>query len=633
MVFDKSKFIWINDSEGVDTYAEFYTKLQIAGTPAICNISVDGDYTLFINGRYVSSGQYGDYEHYKSYDVIDISDFVHEGDNDFAVLCWHFGADSSRYKKYDAGVIFEVRCGDKLVLTSDESVLARKSPSYVSGLKRWISPQLGFSFRYDATKEDKWLLGKGEGFEKAVPVSKKCTFIPRPIKKQSLGEVAWAKPVIEHEKTVVYDLGRELVGLITLECEGNGEINVAWGECLENGHVKRTPDWHDFSLDYVCGGDGKYTNYMLRIACRYLEITTQGSVQVGKIGIIPQFYEVKELPYDFTSGIDKDIYKICLNTLRLCMMEHYVDCPWREQCLYAYDSRNQMLCGYYAFEGGNFEYARSNLKLLAKSQRDDGLLAICSPCGINLAISSFSLHFITAVREYFEHSGDISLFSELRGTIKDILDAFLAREENGLINRFDADGYWNFYDWSPYIDGEIGRKQASGADLMLNSLIILSLKSYKALCKAHGSTFEYDKTLSRIMKATKERFFDTSSGFFRFNDSVDAPLELPNSLAILCGLATDDEAKKICEAISKKELGYSSLSMKCFKYDAMLQTDREKYAPIILDDIRATYEKMIPVGTVWETEIGASDFNNAGSLCHGWSSIPIFYYHKILKNA
>ena len=165
MVFDKSKFIWINDSEGVDTYAEFYTNLQIAGTPAICNISVDGDYTLFINGRYVSSGQYGDYEHYKSYDVIDISDFVHEGDNDFAVLCWHFGADSSRYKKYDAGVIFEVRCGDRVVLTSDESVLARKSPSYVSGLKRWISPQLGFSFRYDATKEDKWLLGKGEGFE------------------------------------------------------------------------------------------------------------------------------------------------------------------------------------------------------------------------------------------------------------------------------------------------------------------------------------------------------------------------------------------------------------------------------------------------------------------------------------
>ena len=34
--------------------------------------------------------------------------------------------------------------------------------------------------------------------------------------------------------------------------------------------------------------------------------------------------------------------------------------------------------------------------------------------------------------------------------------------------------------------------------------------------------------------------------------------------------------------------------------------------------------------TVWETELGESDFSNAGSLCHGWSSIPIYYYN-ILK--
>ncbi len=632
MVFDSSKFIWINDSESVDTYAEFYTKLQIAGKPAICNISVDGDYTLFINGQYVASNQYGDYEHYKSYDVLDISDFVHEGENDFCVLCWHFGEGSSRYKEYDAGVIFEVSCGGKIVLTSDESVLARKSPSYVSGFKRWISSQLGFSFRYDESRNDKWLLGKGEGFEKAIPVSKKCNFIPRPIKKQSLGEVVLAKEAIRHEKSVVYDLGKEFVGLITLECEGDGEANIAWGECLENGHVKRMLGWRDFSLDYACKAGGKYTNYMLRIACRYLEITTQGTLSIKKIGVIPQFYDVKELPYDFVSGIDKDIYKICLNTLRLCMMEHYVDCPWREQCLYAFDSRNQMLCGYYAFEDGNFEYARANLTLLAKSVRQDGLLAICSPCGVNLAIPSFSLHFITAMREYFEHSGDISLFGELKETVKGILGAFLARESDGLVHHFVDNGYWNFYDWSPHLDGSFGQEQAGGCDLVLSSLIILALKSYKTLCEAQGSEFEYEDTLCRIFKATRESFFDTGSGLFRLNDSVNEGLELPNSLAILAGLCTSDEAEKICDSLAKKELGYASLSMKCFKYDAMLLTNKEKYAPIIIDDIRATYEKMIPVGTVWETEIGASDFSNAGSLCHGWSSIPIYYYHKLCKN-
>ena len=630
-VFEKSKFIWINDTESVDTYAEFYSKLQIAGFPAICNISVDGDYTLFINGKFVASNQYGDYEHYKVYDTIDISGFVNEGENDFALLCWHFGENTSRYKVYDAGAIFEVISDNEIALVSDENVLARKSRTYVSGFKRVISSQLGFSFRYDSSREDGWVFGKADGFENAITVTKNCNFYPRSTKKLCLGDAIYARSVSTTDTSTIYDLGREYVGLITVEAQGEGEVNIAYGECLENGKVKRTPDWHDFSLDYVCSGEKSYTNYMLRLACRYLEITTQDSAKISRVGIIPQYNDVKRRTCDFLTGLDAQIYDICTRTLELCMMEHYVDCPWREQCLYAFDSRNQMLCGYYAFEGGNFDYARACLVLLAQSQRSDGLLAICSPCGINLAIPSFSLHFITAVREYFEYSGDTSLFNELKNTVKRILDAFLEREEGGLVNRFDADGYWNFYDWSPNLHGDIGCKQASGSDLMLNSLIILALKSYKKLCEAHGFDFEYGSTLSRIIKATKEHFFDTSSGFFRFSSYVDEPLDLPNSLAVLCGLATKEESERICQAISKKELGCCSLSMKCFKYDAMLLCNKEKYAPYVLDEIRTTYEKMIPGGTVWETEIGASDFNNAGSLCHGWSSIPIYYYN-ILKN-
>lgn len=37
------------------------------------------------------------------------------------------------------------------------------------------------------------------------------------------------------------------------------------------------------------------------------------------------------------------------------MHEHYEDYPWREQALYAFDSRNQALYGYYAF--GNYDFA------------------------------------------------------------------------------------------------------------------------------------------------------------------------------------------------------------------------------------------------------------------------------------
>jgi hypothetical protein len=35
--------------------------------------------------------------------------------------------------------------------------------------------------------------------------------------------------------------------------------------------------------------------------------------------------------------------------------------------------------------------------------------------------------------------------------------------------------------------------------------------------------------------------------------------------------------------------------------------------------------------TCWETIKGDADFDTAGSLCHAWSSLPVYYHHsKIL---
>ena len=61
----------------------------------------------------------------------------------------------------------------------------------------------------------------------------------------------------------------------------------------------------------------------------------------------------------------------------------------------------------------------------------------------------------------------------------------------------------------------------------------------------------------------------------------------------------------------------------------------KNYQKFILNDIDIVYKKMLDAGatTFWETELGEKDFDNAGSLCHGWSALPIYYYHlfKIVK--
>ena len=98
-----------------------------------------------------------------------------------------------------------------------------------------------------------------------------------------------------------------------------------------------------------------------------------------------------------------------------------------------------------------------------------------------------------------------------------------------------------------------------------------------------------------------------------------------NSLAILSGVA--DNAAELCEKIAAGEFLDCTLSMKCFKYDALLLTDREKWQGRVVDEIRSEYKVMLDSGatSVWETAEGAPAFRNAGSLCHGWSAIPILY--------
>ena len=282
-MLENAKFIWQKELDLPNSYAEFFDTFSSNSGRVCLRISVDGDYTAYVNGKYAGSSQYGDFEHYKIYDEIDISSLVKKGENTLAILVWHPGEDSQRYKKYKAGLCFEVCENETVILSSSENTLSRKSPTYKSGENKKISPQLGFSFSYDATKEDIFPCSMPNGMTPSICVDKSCNFYKRPIKKHTLKDTVCAKR-IESENTYLFDLGKEYVGYLTLgldaECEG--EINIAYGEYLFGGHVKRKIHNRDFSVDYRArAGKGTFTNYMLRLACRYIEISTQIPINDG----------------------------------------------------------------------------------------------------------------------------------------------------------------------------------------------------------------------------------------------------------------------------------------------------------------------------------------------------------------
>ena len=633
-IFGHGVWIWCNASPREDEYGEFVEDFYYWQGRALLRISADSNYAAYLNGRLAAWGQYADFPYDKVYDEVDVTEFLRPGQNRLAVLVWYYGTDTTQvYYPGNAGVLYELACEGQILCASGEKTLSRISRAYESHRKQQITGQLGFSFRYDATREDGWLTGGGAGFAPAVRVPQELPLRIRPCKKLTLLPAVTGTLCRQiDEKDVIFDLGGEQVGFLsfrfTSPCEQ--EIVIAYGEHLADGCVRRRIGGRDFSVAYRAKeGENIFLNPFRRLGCRYLEIRSQEPLTVDEMSIVPTMYPLEETKRPPMTDIQNKIYEMCVETLKLCMHEHYEDCPWREQALYTMDSRNQMLCGYYAF--GEFEFPRACLQLISRDKREDGLLSICYPMKRDLVIPSFTLHYLTECREYLDYSGDVEFLREIYPRLVSCLKPFEDRRKDGLVLPFEGENDWNFYEWRPGLDGAGADPETP--DLILNCLMSLALGNLAEIAGRLGVENQYAYQAQQLNARIGEVFREESGGRFYDDPKHRRGSQLGNALAVLCGAADGPKAGEVCERLlNDGTLTPLSLSMQCFKYDAWLKVDRQQYAPVILAEIERIYLPMVTSGstTVWETELGEADFEQAGSLCHGWSAMPVYYYHRLL---
>ena len=164
-------------------------------------------------------------------------------------------------------------------------------------------------------------------------------------------------------------------------------------------------------------------------------------------------------------------------------------------------------------------------------------------------------------------------------------------------------------------------KDVKSYDLILNCMFVYCAGYYE---KLFGERYSVEKT----KKAIKATFYNGK--YYRLSNITEKSSQLGNSLAILIGLGNEELAERI---LNDKEMIAATLSMRAFLYDALLSFG-DKHKEYILSDIKEKYKKMLNAGatTFWETEKGAADFDGAGSLCHGWSAIPIYYFNILKRN-
>ena len=204
---------------------------------------------------------------------------------------------------------------------------------------------------------------------------------------------------------------------------------------------------------------------------------------------------------------------------------------------------------------------------------------------------------------------------------------------DGLVLPFSHSDAWNFYEWTDNLDGKNTDPQSF--DLLLNALLSVALKNTGEISRLLGKPDNFTKLSELVNNAINKTFYSENEQVYFDFDSKNTTSQLGNALAILCGAATGERAKKIAnKLLTDKSMVKISLSMLCFKYDAWLKADKALYTKHILEEIKQVYAPMVALGnkTVWETEAGESDFKNAGSLCHGWSAMPVYYYNILREN-
>lgn len=679
MFLKQANWIWCSGSEEKNCYVDFkqcFTCEEEA--PAVIELSADGNYALYLNGCFVNSGQYPDYPEYKVFDRLDLQAFLKPGDNELLIRVYWPGEDHFSYRAEPAGLIFAVSSGERVLAQSGSNTQAAVNRAFQSKDVPKITAQLGYTFCYDAS------LAGTEQFEPAAVIEKKADLFPRPIHKVQIGDrlpiqvahfgtfeekpwetlgqrlqnaaLAAKSRMLESFREnwdgtlfsapegdgiyLIIDLSAEQVGYLDLEFDLPEDALVigGWGEHLEDLRVRAFVGKRNFAFSYRGrAGRNRFFMPLRRLGLRYLQLHIYcHSLNLFYAGIRPTVYPLQEYPISLQDRLHQKIYEVCIRTLRNCMHDHYEDTPWREQGLYTMDSRNEILCGYDIFHETDFP--KACLRLIGLSVREDGMAELCSPARAAITIPSFTAIYLVELWEYLQYTDDQAFLLEMLPVAKRIAQAFEDRIDAaaGLLTAFPESCYWNYYEWQDGLSGGYGVKNPDELtyDAPLNAFVSMGFQALEQIYAKLGQPEEaaHCRQVWTALNEAMERTFWNGKWYHSFCRISDGQTfhdaQLTQALMICCKAVPAEKQETLRALLKSGPLLPVTLSYSIFKYEALM-TDPNNFQ-WMMDDIAQIWGKMLFSGatTFWETAEGASDFHYAGSLCHGWSAVPLHLYHR-----
>ncbi len=440
---------------------------------------------------------------------------------------------------------------------------------------------------------------------------------------------------------IVVDFGEEVAGYPRLEILGacGGEvIDLVYTERVDGNGLPLYPEPHPgWSLRladrYVCrSGDQSWEGFSMR-GFRYLTLVIRNArapFRIRNVHLNATGYPVEPVGrFRSSDRMLNRIWDVASRTLRLCMFDAYVDCPWREQAQWLGDAVVEGLTNFHVF--GDPHLMRRTLRQAALARTHDGLLYGVYPSEAHgCVLPDYSLTWILALDGYYTYTGDISLLIDTYDAAAGVMERFAEHaEQGGLLRAFP--GRWLFLDWADLDRG--------GYSATFSLFYLLALKTMIRICNVLGRPSRpYVERFAQVRPALRRHFENPETKIW--HEAIDPETMKPaaqvsqhaNALALLDGHAEDRAVVPvILEADRSPEttIVRASTYFYFFVHAALLHAGELN---AVLDSIRRRWGAMIEAGatTFWE---GFTLDSPGTSSCHAWSCGPAFHLSRTVLGA
>ena len=339
---------------------------------------------------------------------------------------------------------------------------------------------------------------------------------------------------------VVYDFGREVVGYVRVQAEGerDSSLSLWYGESLD---LLRTDT-------FLLRGGKQLLAPFHRRAFRYLKISANGGSVPTAIYSVA--LDLTHFPLhvcrktEFSDAQLQKVYDVSLYTAKLASQYHFEDSVYREQMQWLLDARVMAWVHYECF--GETRLAEKAIRQFCRTQREDGCILGAGPQPCSQVLPDYCLHFVMMVREYLDRTG--AKADEEMLVALNRLFGWLERNEaeDELLDTEGKQDWWCFLDWAPL--------DKRGTVTALNCLYVQALRSYAEILGGAAGQ-RYAKKAHRLVKRIRSEMYDPVAGLYcdcvvRGERSRSCSQQT-NMYALICGVAED--AAALCKKITAED--------------------------------------------------------------------------------